>query len=255
MAEAAWKRYEQQITERLRQRATGRVKITHDVKVVGRMSGVERQIDILVEGLFAGMVEATMVVDCKCFSRNVDVKDVEEFMSMLEDVDVPLGMLVTTRGYSKAAEQRTRRVLKEIVPLVDIAVFDEASTWWLMRAGSEGRYAGDYLDHEPYGKFWWLVNFVIPGDGIDDDEEDVLWSSSDGGWDGQDNGPQLLAALLARHRLARMPQPEEVDNLTRGIERNVEAGQGFFISTREVDDWLGGFYGDDDEVDEGEDDR
>ena len=242
VAQPAWKLYERQITDRLRQRAVGPVTLTPNARLPGRMSGTQRQIDILVEGLFAGMVQATMIVDCKCFSKNVDVKDVEEFMSMLEDVDVPLGMLVTTKGYSKAAEQRTRRVLKEIVPLIDIAVLDEVNSWWLMRAGAEGRYAGDYVDHEPYGKFWWVVSFVIPGDGMAEDEEDVLWSSSEGGWDGQDDGPRLLATVLAQHRLARMPQPEEVDNLKAGIERYIEPGQGFYVTTSEVDDWLAAIY-------------
>lgn len=243
MALPAWRHYEQQITDRIRERATGPVTITPDTALPGRLSGVDRQIDILVQGSFASVADATMIVDCKCFSENVDVKDVEAFLGMLEDVDVHLGMLVTTKGYSQAAERRARRVLQEVVPLVDIAVFEEAASWWLMRAGSSGRYSGDYVDHEPYGGFWWVVRFAIEGDSIEDDEEDVLWSSSDGGWDGREEGPRLLATLLARHRLARMPQPEEIENLTRGIERNVREGQGFYLSTSEVDDWLSGWYG------------
>ena len=107
-----------------------------------------------------------MVVDCKCFAENVDVKDVEQFLGLLNDVDVPLGMLVTTKAYSAAAEQRTLRVLKEVVPLVDIAMFDEVSSWRLMRAGSSGRYVGEYVDHEPYGRFWWVVSFVTAVDSL-----------------------------------------------------------------------------------------
>lgn len=243
MGEAAWKRYEKQITDRVRQRATGPVTITPDTTLPGRLSGIDRQIDILVKGSFASLTDAIMIVDCKCFSENVDVKDVEAFLGMLEDVDVQLGMLVTTKGYSQAAERRTHRVLKEVVPLVDIAILDEASTWWLMRAGSSGHYVGDYVDHEPYGKFWWVVSFVT-GDSPEDEEEDTVWSSSEGGWD-QEGGTQMLAMLLAQHRLARTPQPEEVANLAAGIERFVEPGQGMYVSTNEVDDWLSGFYGED----------
>jgi hypothetical protein len=52
-----WKQYEAQIAENLRGRAAPRARITFDdrgqLKLPGRFSGVERQIDILVEGDFA----------------------------------------------------------------------------------------------------------------------------------------------------------------------------------------------------------
>lgn len=240
MAPPAWKQYEAQITRRLRDRASGPVTITPDARLPGRLSSASRQIDILVEGSFAGVAEAQMVVDCKCFSKNVDVKDVEEFMGLLEDVDVPLGMLVTTEGFSQAAERRTRRVLKHVVPLVDIAIFDQASSWWLMRAGLGGRYDGDYVDHEPYGAFWWVVRFVT-GDltAGEEEEDDVLWASGEGGWDAAGGG-ELLATLLARHRLARMPDAEEVERLAAAIDAHFEEGQGFSVTTGELDDWMAG---------------
>ena len=46
--------------------------------------------------------------------------------------------------------------------------------------------------------------------------------------------------------VARMPDPEEVENLTRAIEDNVEPGQGFEIGTAEIDDWLGVYEVEDD---------
>jgi hypothetical protein len=99
---------------------------------------------------------------------------------------------------------------------------------------------GDYIDHEPYGSFWWVVRFVT-GEPGEDEEDDVLWSSSNGGWDGRELGPRLLATVLSRHRLARNPTPEELDNLTAAIEHNIADGQGFYISTSEVDDWIASY--------------
>ncbi len=101
-----------------------------------------------------------MAVDCKCFGSKVDVKDMEAFIGMLDDVGVNLGMLFTTVGFTPGAERRGAQVLREVVPLVNIAVFDQVSSWWLMRAGQHGHYAGDYVDHEPYGKFWWRASFI-----------------------------------------------------------------------------------------------
>jgi len=243
IAEPAWKRYEKQIGDVIRQRAQGPVEITPDAKLDGRLSGVTRQVDILVEGSFAGIADAVMAVDCKCFSEKVDVKDVEAFLGMLEDIGVHLGMLVTTVDFTPGAKRRAVKVVQEVVPLVDIVIFEETSSWWLMRAGQSGSYVGDYVDHEPYGKFWWVVRFVTGEPG--DEEEDGLWSSTEGGWDAQEQGPRLLASILARHRLVRNPDPEEVDNLTRAIERNAGAGQGFYLTTGEIDDWIAGSYEDD----------
>jgi hypothetical protein len=52
---------------------------------------VTRQVDVYVRGSFANIGEATMAVDCKCFSRTVDVKDVEMVMGLVDDVGADLG--------------------------------------------------------------------------------------------------------------------------------------------------------------------
>jgi hypothetical protein len=46
-----------------------------------------------------------MAVDCKCFTRNVDVKAVEVFIGLVEDVGTDFGLIVTTEGYSPAARR------------------------------------------------------------------------------------------------------------------------------------------------------
>lgn len=244
MAEATWKRYENQIADLIRERAVGAVTITTDAKITGLLSGVPRQIDILIEGNVSGIAPVRIALDCKCFAEKVDVKDVEAFLGMIEDVGVNMGMLVTTVGFTPAAKRRAAKISQEVVPLVDIVLLKEATQWWMVRAGQSGRYEGDYVDHEPYGSFWWVVRFVT-GEPGEDEEEDILWSSSEGGWDGRELGPPLLASVLARHRLARNPSEEELDNLTAAIRRNIEDGQGFDISTDEVDEWIDGFDEDD----------
>jgi hypothetical protein len=240
MADPAWKRYEKQIADLIRERAVGPVTITTDAKITGLVSEVPRQIDILIEGNVSGITDVTIALDCKCFSKKVDVKDVEAFIGMIEDVGVNMGMLVTTVGFTPAAKRRATKIVQEVVPLVDIVLLTEATQWWMVRAGQSGRYEGDYVDHEPYGYFWWVVRFVT-GEPGEDEEDDVLWSSSEGGWDRRQLGPRLLASVLARHRLARNPSEEELDNLTAAIRRNIEEGQGFSITTEEVDDWIAGY--------------
>jgi hypothetical protein len=60
------------------------VKITADTKITGQLSEVPRQIDILIEGNVSGIADVAIALDCKCFSRKVDVKNVEAFLGMVK---------------------------------------------------------------------------------------------------------------------------------------------------------------------------
>ncbi|SRR5258706_3530866 len=78
-----------------------------NIRVEGRITKVKRQIDIAFNGTILGH-EIFGVVDCKNYSKKVDVKDVESFISFLEDVGADIGILVTNHGYSKAAQERAK---------------------------------------------------------------------------------------------------------------------------------------------------
>lgn len=96
--------------------------ITYDAKVRGRYSNVDRQIDILIEDLAAGE-NIRIMVDAKFFSENVDVKEVESFIGMMQDVGADKGLLVTQKGYSKAAIARAHNDPSRVE--LDILNFDE----------------------------------------------------------------------------------------------------------------------------------
>jgi hypothetical protein len=74
-----WRDYEELICAQLRRRADGAAQIDFDQRVVGRLSGYPRQVDILVTGRFPGLVRdtATMAVNCKLWSRKVAINDVD----------------------------------------------------------------------------------------------------------------------------------------------------------------------------------
>lgn len=102
-----WRSYEAYVAGALTERFPG-VEIRRDVYVRGRHSGVERQIDILVG------VEGLIAVECKCYTRRVDVKLVESYLGMLDDLCVRAGVLVTTKGFSQAALNRARNDVRDI---------------------------------------------------------------------------------------------------------------------------------------------
>jgi hypothetical protein len=124
--ERDWRQYESQIFERLKNMAGEDAVLEFDAALAGRFSRVDRQVDVHVRGSFAGAIASgTMAVDCKCFTRKVNVKDVEAFMGLVDDVGTDFGLLVTTEGYSEAAKQRAAaRGMR-----IDIVPYGELSDW------------------------------------------------------------------------------------------------------------------------------
>lgn len=100
----SWQEYEIYITKHL-QRLFPESSITHNVRLEGLISKTKRQVDILVEGKVAGF-NIRIVIDCKYFNKKVDVKDVESFLSFLQDLKASKGILITNNGYSQAAYNR-----------------------------------------------------------------------------------------------------------------------------------------------------
>ncbi len=99
-----WRKYERRIHEEL-----GKVykdcEFVFDDKIFGKFSKIDRQIDISIRGEVGGN-KILGIVDCKYFSSNIDVKIVESFLGMIEDVKANFGLIITNRGYSKAAKNR-----------------------------------------------------------------------------------------------------------------------------------------------------
>lgn len=99
-----WTVYEQQVFELFRQYFP-EAKVRKNVRVKGHFSKRKRQIDILMtENTPAGILKT--VVDTKFFKRKVDVKAVEGLEGFVNDVGAQRGMLITSRGYTRAALKR-----------------------------------------------------------------------------------------------------------------------------------------------------
>ncbi|MCH7649587.1 MAG: restriction endonuclease [Nitrospinae bacterium] len=78
--------------------------IIHDAKLPGRKSKRSRQIDVLVRQK-VGQYDMTIIIDCKDHARPVDVKGVEEFHGLVDDVGANKGAL--------AAQQDLLKLLKK----------------------------------------------------------------------------------------------------------------------------------------------
>ncbi len=116
-----WHEYEKTITEELQLRYP-EYQITWNVQLLGNLSGVKRQIDVLIEAEIYGNKFLT-VVDAKMYNKAIDVKDVEEFLGFVKDVGAHRGLMVTTIGYSAAALERAHRDAADIE--LDVMSLDE----------------------------------------------------------------------------------------------------------------------------------
>jgi len=101
-----WRKYEKQISNNLEQKSPG-CSITFDDWIFGIFSKTDRQIDISIRGDLAGN-KILGIVDCKYYSEKIDVKAVESFLGMLEDLNANIGIMITNNGYSQAAINRSR---------------------------------------------------------------------------------------------------------------------------------------------------
>ncbi len=107
-----WREYEKTVFAEFKLRYPAS-QITWNVHLHGNLSGVKRQIDILIDVTISG-AQLRTVVDAKMYNKAIDIKDVEEFLGLMADVGAHRGLMVTTIGYSPAALERAHRDLADI---------------------------------------------------------------------------------------------------------------------------------------------
>ncbi|MFG6568818.1 restriction endonuclease [Sulfitobacter sp. 1A13679] len=84
----------------------------------GTISGVQRQIDILVDARWQSGVARRIIYDAKRRNRKINVKDIESFEGMMRDVRANRGVIVCSSGWTEAAEARADQNI-EIVLMAD----------------------------------------------------------------------------------------------------------------------------------------
>jgi len=151
-----WEEYENLVCDAFRHENPD-ITIERNVRVRGHLSDQLRQIDIALKGKFAGH-DVFVVVDCKMYSRRLDVNNVGTFATMLDDVNADIGILVTQMGYTEAAINLARRSRIKL----DIKTVEELLTYKII--------LDDYCeecdpgDEHPPAILEWFGNGDITGD-------------------------------------------------------------------------------------------
>jgi hypothetical protein len=124
-----WQLYERMIAQMLADQLPMTYCVTPNVHLQGRISKRKRQVDVLIDVRDDRDSSRRLIVDAKRQRRKVDVKDVEAFRGLMEDVGATHGYLVCPNGYSKAAERRAQSAISiRLVPLDRLGDFDP-SAW------------------------------------------------------------------------------------------------------------------------------
>lgn len=117
MAEPEWKQFEILVANIQKQLSPGSV-VIHNDKILGRKSAVPRQIDVSIRGKVA-QFDFLVIIDCKDYSNPVDVKDIEDFLGLIDDVGAQQGAMVSAKGYTEAARNRGTNAGIALYKLVD----------------------------------------------------------------------------------------------------------------------------------------
>lgn len=124
-----WKLYERLVARLMADQLSTEFCVTPNASVLGAITGIKRQIDVLIEARHDTDNSRRIIVDAKRRKRKLDVKDVETFRGMMKDVGATHGYLVCPYGHTAAAEKRAQTAVSiRLLPLNRLEDFDPR-TW------------------------------------------------------------------------------------------------------------------------------
>lgn len=154
----SWKDYEEAVFEEF-QRVYHSLdaEIIKNTYIIGKYSGVKRQIDVLIKLRKDGVVTSTIIIECKHYCTKINVKVVDSFIGCLTDVGADKGVIVSEKGFTKAAISRADKGKDDIE--VDILCLEELQQFQSQAALP---YAGNsaLALSAPFG---WVIDGTIRG--------------------------------------------------------------------------------------------
>lgn len=123
-----WKIFEKDVANLVARLDTGTSSVTHDARLMGVNSKVERQVDVLVEGTLNSM-PISIAIECKKYGRSIDVGDVDAFIGKLHDLAVDKGSFYIYNGASAGARTRASSARHPAVILRENAGEEVLDDW------------------------------------------------------------------------------------------------------------------------------
>jgi hypothetical protein len=108
MGQKRWQGFEE-LAHRILSEFAPFANVKLDDSIIGSDSGAYRQIDVSLKWTFEGR-ELLTIVQAKDWKAKADIKVVDAFRSVIQDVGATQGILICSAGFSKNALQYARRV-------------------------------------------------------------------------------------------------------------------------------------------------
>jgi hypothetical protein len=121
-AQPKWKEFEEVVFQ-LQQSFSQDAEVKLDDSIEGLDSKQKRQIDISVRRN-VGQYSMLIAMECKNYKRPVDVKDVDAFASVVQDVRANKGAIISSKGFTKAAIELAKTRNIDTFRLVDTESVD-----------------------------------------------------------------------------------------------------------------------------------
>src|SRR6266571_5500470 len=120
-SDPVWRLYERIVAAVETEHAGFDMSVTPNAVIVGCLSGVQRQVDVLIDARWDDDISRRIIVDAKMHRAKLDVRDVESFEAMMRDCQAERGVLVCTNGLTPGAQQRAQDAIT-----IKILTLDEA---------------------------------------------------------------------------------------------------------------------------------
>jgi hypothetical protein len=245
--EFTWRDYEDYIYEKLKSWAGDEAIVEFDKKIKGKFSEVDRQVDVLISGRFANATSRNMTaaVDCKFYTREIDVKKVDEFIGFCQDLQTDIGILVTNKGFTPAAK---RRADKGIDLQVIVAEIDHLPPAY-HAAWDEGYFESDYLEGIRGGSDMAVIRYCyidpqalqysFDPDNPPEQFDDVVLSGpvDEIYWGDDDARAKCMRAILRFRRDGSEPSSEEVKAAVLELAQHWEDGQTWVLYDGQLSEW------------------
>jgi hypothetical protein len=122
MDQPKWKKFEE-LVARIQTELAGDAVVTPNDRIIGKGSCKPRQVDVSIRKK-VGQFEVLIVLDCKDRERPLDVKDVEQFMGIAQDICAHKAGMVAAKGFSDTAKKRAQDAGIELYRVVDTGDHD-----------------------------------------------------------------------------------------------------------------------------------
>lgn len=96
-----WRKFEETVYE-IQKKLSGNSNVEFNYKVKGKLTNRSRQVDIAMFNNIGGY-HIFIAIECKDYSRKVGIEHVESFAQKIEDIGANVGVLISSKGFTKSA--------------------------------------------------------------------------------------------------------------------------------------------------------